>query len=169
LPAARMSASGIAPVSPSMIMFIAGTMLGNLALAVTYFLAPSPFLAVLIGQVFLCVYFAWYLAQLPTPLAITGAAIAAITAVVLMVFCFAALYQNFGVVNTVTLKETHDPATCLYFSLITLTAVGFGDFVPSQAARLYAGCEALFSYVVLGAFIAIFVRIFGLFLPPNTR
>ncbi len=46
---------------------------------------------------------------------------------------------------------------CLYFSFVTFTTLGYGDYAPSQAFQLVATAEAFF-----GAFmIALFVLVFG--------
>lgn len=44
----------------------------------------------------------------------------------------------------------HDFGTALYFSIVTFTTLGYGDFQPSEGMRLLAAEEALFGYVFLG-------------------
>jgi len=44
----------------------------------------------------------------------------------------------------------HDFPTALYFSFVTFTTLGYGDFQPSEGMRLLAAQEALFGYVFLG-------------------
>jgi len=44
----------------------------------------------------------------------------------------------------------HDFPTALYFSIVTFTTLGYGDFQPSEGMRLLAAQEALFGYVFLG-------------------
>lgn len=75
------------------------------------------------------------------------------------ILIFATLYYVFGVIDT-SLASTAaaikgDFITSLYFSIITWTTVGYGDFKPVPELRLVAGFEAL-----LGTFyIAILVGV----------
>lgn len=47
----------------------------------------------------------------------------------------------------------------VYFSLITMTTVGYGDIYPhSEIARLFVGLECLTSYILLGIMIGIISR-----------
>ena len=48
----------------------------------------------------------------------------------------------------------------LYFSTITLTTVGYGDFIPAtNLGRFFAGLEALIGYVLLGLFLATLMKV----------
>jgi voltage-gated potassium channel Kch len=75
----------------------------------------------------------------------------------LTIVFFAVLYSELGIIATA------DPSgavvrsftTCLYFSAVTFTTVGFGDFVPSRESRLFASVESLTGYVVLGTITAV--------------
>lgn len=52
--------------------------------------------------------------------------------------------------------DTHKNFTdYLYFSVVVLTTVGFGDFVPVGIARLFAGLEGVLGYVMLGIFLTL--------------
>ena len=53
----------------------------------------------------------------------------------------------------------HDSRSCLYFSAITLTTVGYGDLTPSYEARLWTTVEAITGFLLLGAFIGCFTSI----------
>lgn len=48
--------------------------------------------------------------------------------------------------------------TSLYFSMVTWTTLGYGDFAPNEAARFYAAFEALIGYLYLGVFVSVFYR-----------
>jgi voltage-gated potassium channel len=50
---------------------------------------------------------------------------------------------------------------CIYFSVVTLTTVGYGDFHPvSGTARIVAGIEALSGYIILGVLVSALINIF---------
>ena len=70
---------------------------------------------------------------------------------------FAQVYAFGGLIDPEG-KITRDPAECLYFSAITWTTVGYGDFRPTAANRSYAAIEALSGTVFLAIFNATLVR-----------
>lgn len=67
---------------------------------------------------------------------------------------FALLHAKTGIVCAAAVCTgaplVHDRATAFYFSVVTFTTLGFGDFQPHAAMRLLAAQEALFGYVFLG-------------------
>lgn len=63
---------------------------------------------------------------------------------------FAEIYMRIGMFD--------DFLTSIYFSMVTWTTLGYGDFVPTNAARLYAAFEALIGYLYLGLFVSVFYR-----------
>lgn len=72
----------------------------------------------------------------------------------LTVAFFAVLFAELGLMEVRSGKETHDFWTALYFSVSTLTTVGYGDFVPMPESRMVAAIEALTGYVLLGLAVA---------------
>jgi len=76
---------------------------------------------------------------------------------VLTIVFFAILYSELGIVATADPSGTvvRSFTTCLYFSAVTFTTVGFGDFVPTPESRLFASMESLTGYVVLGTITAV--------------
>lgn len=48
---------------------------------------------------------------------------------------------------------------CRYFSIITWTTVGFGDFIPTPEDRVWVQIEALSQYFVMGLLIAALVTL----------
>ena len=67
--------------------------------------------------------------------------------------CFCRAYQQTGILPSGKIEPVdlvYDRETCFYFSVITWTTVGYGDFVPSVAARKYAEAEALMGYFFMG-------------------
>jgi voltage-gated potassium channel Kch len=57
--------------------------------------------------------------------------------------------------------EIHDALISMYFSVVTLTTVGYGDFVPlDKFGRLAAAWEALIGYVLMAVLVAALVSAF---------
>lgn len=72
--------------------------------------------------------------------------------VFLFLLAFSAIYYEIGTVDT-TIKGnpiTQDFWACCYFSVITFTSTGFGDFRPQGIGRVLASVQALIGYLVLG-------------------
>jgi Ion channel len=69
-----------------------------------------------------------------------------------LILLFAMWYKDLGLWDGNTL--THNPADCLYFSLITWTTLGYGDIRPSAAARAIAATEAMSGYLFMGLYLA---------------
>lgn len=62
---------------------------------------------------------------------------------------FSLVYRNVGLTEGgVQMQPTAREA--LYFSIVTFSTLGYGDFVPSPAARLIAASEALLGNLHLG-------------------
>ncbi|WP_201616855.1 potassium channel family protein [Psychrobacter urativorans] len=70
----------------------------------------------------------------------------------LFLLTFAAVYQKIGIVDT-TLDGnpiTYDFWNCCYYSVITFTSTGYGDFRPQGIGRVLASVHSLIGYLVLG-------------------
>jgi hypothetical protein len=73
----------------------------------------------------------------------------------LTVLFFAVIYSALGIAPVAEPgRAIHTFSTCIYFSAMTFTTVGYGDFVPVPDARLIASIEALTGYVLLGTLTA---------------
>ena len=81
-----------------------------------------------------------------------------ITGSLLVVFLLAFIYFIFGaIIKAGSVLYNPNFLECLYFSFVTFTTLGYGDYAPSQSFQLLATSEAFF-----GAFmIALFVLVFG--------
>lgn len=74
--------------------------------------------------------------------------------IVLIIEWFASCYRYFGLYDH-TYTLVHSGLISIYFSTITFTTLGYGDFVPANAAgRALAATESLIGYVFLGLLIA---------------
>jgi hypothetical protein len=73
---------------------------------------------------------------------------------------FADIYFWAGINLSGSSDQIKDFSTCLYFSVITWTTVGYGDIVPTPGiARLAASLEALSGIAVMGAYVSALVNI----------
>ncbi len=67
-----------------------------------------------------------------------------------IIVLFAWIYQSAGLHS--------EFSTSLYFSMVTWSTLGYGDFTPNESTRFFAAFEALIGYLFLGLFISIFYR-----------
>lgn len=76
------------------------------------------------------------------------------------IFLFANIYSLLGITSSAGL--TKDSFDCLYFSIVTWTTLGYGDFSPTESARFLAATEALLGYtymaILTGLFLTLFTR-----------
>lgn len=72
---------------------------------------------------------------------------------VLIISFFAVLYTHFGL--SYQDSETKDLYNALYFSIVSFTTVGYGDFQPSEPIRIWASIESLFGIISLGLMVHI--------------
>jgi Ion channel len=89
----------------------------------------------------------------------------ALSAYLLIGFMFAALYTAVAKLDTAPFFTGGQPvtgATMQYFSFITLTTTGYGDFTAAeQGGRALAAMEALFGQIFLVTLVARLVAMFG--------
>ena len=69
------------------------------------------------------------------------------------VWSYSDIYVRMGIVEGVS-TIVHDRESALYFSIITFTTVGYGDYHPTLDGRMVAATEALTGYVFFGVFIS---------------
>jgi len=81
----------------------------------------------------------------------------------LLILCILALLIWFGVLYTrhgifdESGAIVKDFWNCFYFSIVTFTTLGYGDFIPTDDIRIIAAFEALIGYLFLGFLIATFI------------
>lgn len=74
-------------------------------------------------------------------------------AIVVSVLSFANAYRFQGL-YTPAQELSHHPLDALYFSMVTWTTLGYGDFQPTEGARILAATEALLGTIFLPLAIA---------------
>jgi len=74
------------------------------------------------------------------------------------VLLYAVAYAYLGLIDGERLVR--EPITCLYFSIVTWTTLGYGDVRPSMDARFVAASEALLGYIWMAFFIGMFAVLF---------
>ena len=58
-------------------------------------------------------------------------------------------------------EKYNDPGTCLYFSVITWTTLGYADFIPTPELRVFAATEAIVGYISMSILVAGLVTVFS--------
>jgi hypothetical protein len=69
--------------------------------------------------------------------------------------------QIYGITDTLTGNVVSNARTCFYFSVVTWTTLGYGDFRPTAALRLIAASEAILGYFAMALFVAGVVYVMG--------
>ena len=72
--------------------------------------------------------------------------------VLLLVVSFAWAYRQLGITDASgsEITVTNDFFTCLYYSFVTFTTLGYGDFYPIGPGRALAVMESMTGYLILG-------------------
>ncbi|MBE7156984.1 MAG: two pore domain potassium channel family protein [Rhodospirillales bacterium] len=94
-----------------------------------------------------------------------------IVTMLFILVAYAAVYSARGLIACYQVDElgkvtnnpaiTHDRFNALYFSAITWTTIGYGDFLPTPGlCRFYAASEALAEYMLLGTFVSVLIIAF---------
>ena len=67
-----------------------------------------------------------------------------------IILSFALLYRKLGISLSADCDRKFTEIDTLYFSAVTFSTLGYGDFRPCEAARLIASSEALIGNLHLG-------------------
>lgn len=67
------------------------------------------------------------------------------------ILLFAAIYYYFGIIDTSAQENAVETSfsDTLYFSIVTFTTLGYGDFKPCEHIRMFAGLEAFIGTFML--------------------
>jgi ABC-type multidrug transport system fused ATPase/permease subunit len=77
------------------------------------------------------------------------------------VFCYAHIYIEYGIVQNEIIETEY--LNHIYFSIVTWTTLGYGDFQPTPASRIWAASEAIIGYLFMGILVGLFLA----FLTPE--
>jgi hypothetical protein len=89
--------------------------------------------------------------------------------IVAFIFLFAFIYTQKGIVRSRVYTDVSDKAgddsshvvkdylPCLYFSTVTFTTLGYGDFEPTEEARGVAALESIVGLLFFGLFVGMIV------------
>ncbi len=72
-----------------------------------------------------------------------------------IIFVFAGVYRGYGLIHAEHATALADWNTPLYFSMVTLTTLGYGDVTPASGIRLIAAIQALLGYLNLGLIVGV--------------
>ena len=78
------------------------------------------------------------------------------SASILLIWSFSFIYSFYGLNGPHGIDK--QLSTALYFSIVTWTTLGYGDFSPSPDIRLWAAAEALLGYFISALFIAFLLK-----------
>ena len=84
-----------------------------------------------------------------------------IISAILIITLFAFLFMSPGITNVVGIEEitSNNFFDCIYFSTITFTTLGYGDFRPLEGwGRILAGSEAFIGAFMMALFVYTFAR-----------
>ena len=124
---------------------------------------PRTVAAIAFGAVFVCV-FVWLLIR-RIQRVLTGVdrlwpeLLHMAFTVALLILAFAFVYQKLGIRVADSGEVTRDIYSCIYFSVVTFTTLGYGDLQPTGLARPMAAMEALTGYLILGILVSTSVAI----------
>jgi hypothetical protein len=75
-----------------------------------------------------------------------------------VIYAYAKLYEQRGLY--LNGEIVHSFSDSLYFSIVTWTTLGYGDFQATESIRLWAASEAMFGYIFMAILIAAFMSLF---------
>jgi len=138
------------PIRTALALLFWGTVATGLSkLGLQPSLGPfGPYLALLLSLIGLTFLLRVAIAY---PTSVTFPALCAMFGLVLIGYAY--LYQRLGIIGPGDV-ESREFGTCLYFSVVTFTTVGYGDFRPAIGSRPVAALEAITGYVYFGLFVA---------------
>jgi hypothetical protein len=140
-------------------LFILFLISGGIWISLTRFLpdgVPRTMVIIGLGAVFVGLFLWLLVTQVRTVLGGTkriGVDLALVSLnLALLVVAFGWMYHMIGIVDSTTQQSSvvNDFMTCIYYSIVTFTTLGYGDFYPQGPGRVLAAMEALTGYLILG-------------------
>lgn len=87
----------------------------------------------------------------------------------LIIGYFALVYKAFGIIDTYTNEPIQpDWLNSIYFSVVTWTTLGYGDFKPTNELKVWVMAEALMGYIFMGIVVAKVLFLAQFQKPKNT-
>lgn len=77
-----------------------------------------------------------------------------IATLLIALLLFANMYKFYGILDP-NGSVTKEPIDMLYFSIVTWTTLGYGDFRPTDSARMIAAAEAFLGYAYNALFLGL--------------
>lgn len=76
--------------------------------------------------------------------------------IAILIFTFAWVHHQIGLmdVSGPVPRATNDLGDAVYFSIVTSTTLGYGDFIPLGAGRQIAALQAMVGYLILGIIVS---------------
>ncbi|MCR9135728.1 MAG: potassium channel family protein [Alphaproteobacteria bacterium] len=93
--------------------------------------------------------------------------IVAATGIAALIVEFGLLFRWIGLQSSDG-KTSESLFDALYFSVVTWTTLGYGDFLPAPEARIIVIVEVLLGYLMMALLIAVFVSLMTRGLPSRT-
>ena len=75
----------------------------------------------------------------------------------LVIYAYARLYEVEGLL--LNGQTVHSIKTALYFSIVTLTTLGYGDYQPSECVQMWAATQALYGYILLAMLVGLAIEL----------
>lgn len=98
----------------------------------------------------------FYLLQIKLAEKKIGVSILLMTATAVpLILSYAMYYIQTGIFFGDNDSISHNHFETLYFSIVTWTTLGYGDFRPVESARFIAASEALLGYIYMGVFVGL--------------
>ena len=73
----------------------------------------------------------------------------------LLILLFGAIYRGYGLSDA----ARPDADVSIYFSIVTWTTLGYGDFSPISSLRLLAAGQAVIGYIFLGLIVGLLIEL----------
>ena len=84
--------------------------------------------------------------------------LAILLAAIVNIVCHGFVYSKVGMFSAVAEKVIQpDLMVGLYFSIVTFTTLGYGDYTPKDGYQLVSALQALYGYVFLGSLVGLAV------------